>query len=193
MFSPDWVPFWTALAALAAAASAVVAARYTFLTASLVRLQMQPQVILYVTHDLERTTIFMLVVKNIGHGVARDVKFFPERPIPAHAFGIAEPDKREQKTMTDGPLVEGIPLLAPGESRLITWGQIGGLTKALGGKPLAVNFEYLDGDRKVTGNSLLEVRSYWATDASTRPVEAISRSLDKLAKSAANIESALRK
>lgn len=191
MLHQDWIPFWTAIAALAAAMSAIVAARYTFLTASLVRLQIQPHVILYVTHDAERRSIFMLVVKNIGNGMARNVMFYPERPIPAAAYGISELAERPGVTMTDGPLVEGIPLLAPGESRSITWGQFGGLTEALNGKSLKVDFKYFDGKQELIDSTVLEVRSYWATDASTRPIESMGRSLDKLATAAENIERTL--
>jgi hypothetical protein len=47
--------------------------------------------------------------------------------------------------MTEGPLIEGIPSLGPGDSRKIVWGQYYGLKKALGDEQLIVTCEYKHG------------------------------------------------
>ena len=54
MFSQEAIPFWTAVAAVAAAGSALVAAAYTYLTYRIVQIQGEPKVIVYVKHDPRR-------------------------------------------------------------------------------------------------------------------------------------------
>jgi len=76
--SQDWVPLWTALSANAAIVTALVTAAYTYFTLRLVRSQNEPKVIMYVKHYLNRPSILMIVVENIGRDIAHDVKFFPQ-------------------------------------------------------------------------------------------------------------------
>lgn len=54
------------------------------------------------------------------------------------AWGLTVKDSKDAETMTKGPLVDGIPGLAPGEKRRISWGQYGGLLKALGDEPVHI-------------------------------------------------------
>lgn len=53
------------------------------------RVNIDPHVIVYSKHDDERPSLFLLVVENIGKGVAYDVRFSLEAPIPQYAPGIA--------------------------------------------------------------------------------------------------------
>ena len=63
-------------------------------------------------------------------------------------------------------LVEGIPALGPGDTRKITWGQYGGLMKALGNGPIILTYEYKHGKRKISERTaVLECRSFTGTDA----------------------------
>jgi hypothetical protein len=90
-----------------------------------------PHVIILVEVD-ERTAIFYITVKNIGNGVAKDIKFEHSRPIPKKAFGfspIKEPTKEIFKE--DHPLFLGIKELGPGQIRKFTWGQYAGIKAAL--------------------------------------------------------------
>src|SRR5688572_8585655 len=177
MFSSEAIPFWTAVAAVAAAGSALAAALYTFLTFRLVQIQNQAKVVVFVRHDYERTTILMIRVENIGRDIARDIAFRPSRPIPENAFGIEPRPDQPVTPMTTGPLVEGIPSLGPGDFREITWGQLGGLSSALGKEPLVLDYTYRSGRARLRGSAVLEVRSYWGTDASEKPSVVASRAL----------------
>jgi hypothetical protein len=186
----DWV---VAYAAWAAAAAAIV---YTFLTVWLswetrqARLaQSVPNVVVRVVHDRDRETVLCIVIENIGHGVAFDVKFILSRDIPQIANGIAIADATESPKefvkMTKGPLISGIPLLCPGDRRVITWGQFGGLTSVLGGSPVEVVAKYMDRrgvlSRTLRSTSYLEVESFSWTDASATATTVVSRSLRKIA------------
>jgi hypothetical protein len=181
MFTLETIPFWTAIAAVAAGFSALMAAIYTSLTFRLVRLQGDPKVIVYVKHDLERTTILMIVIENIGRDIAYDVTFNSSKPIPSKAFGITIDDAHPAEIMRDGPLIDGIPVLGPGDSREITWGQLGGLTKALGDSPIVLDYTYRSGNRLIEGQSKLEVKSYIGTDASEKPSVIVAKSLKEIA------------
>lgn len=158
--------FWTGVAAIAASMSALFAAFYTWLTFRLVRSQSEPSVVVYVKHDESRTTILQIVVENIGRGLATDIRFTPSRAIPSRAWGLSVDNAKPSEPMTDGPLIEGIPALGPGDSRKITWGQYGGLMNALGNEPVILTYEYKDGRRKMPSRTaILECRSFTNTDA----------------------------
>jgi len=192
LLSADQVPFWTAVAALGASATALVTIVYTYFTARLVQSQAEPKVIVYVRHDVDRPSLLILVIENNGRDIARSVTFKPSRPIPAEAFGIAGPN-REAKTMTQGPLVVGIPSLGPGDSRVITWGQYGGLAAAIGPTPIELEYTYKHGRRTLSGSAALEVTSFANTDASARPAVASARALNEIATSVKQIASDIRR
>jgi hypothetical protein len=185
--------FWIALAAFGAAASAVIAAIYTAITYRLVRIQSEPKVIVYVRHDMERPSILMITIENIGRDIAHQVKFIPSRPVPARAFGLTSEKAKAASVMTAGPLIDGIPALGPGDRRDITWGQFGGLSKALGKEPIILEFSYSSGKRRTSGTAQLEVGSYAGTDASERPATIAARSLECIAQHMGSIVSLLAK
>src|SRR5262245_52919364 len=175
--------FWTALAGVAAALSALMAAIYTWLTFRLVRGQGEPKIVVYTHGDSDRQTVIMIRIANIGRDVASDIRFKTSRPVPSRAFGLSEQDAPEAKLMSDGPLIEGIAVLGPGDSRDITWGQMGGLMKAVGREPIDVTYRWRHGRRRLRGASRLEVDSFNTTDDSENPNTISARSREKIAKS----------
>lgn len=192
-FSQDWVPVWTALAATAAIVTALVTAAYTYFTLRLVRAQGEPKVIVYVKHDLNRPSILMIVIENIGRDIAHDVRFVPSRSIPVQAWGIEHPDAKVAATMTDGPLLSGIPALGPNDSRVITWGQYGGLSHAIGDEPIVVRYTYSHERRKFSGETRLEVKSYFGTDASEAPEIVVAKGIKEIQKSLQVISASAKK
>jgi len=191
IFTQETIPFWTAVAAVAAGGSAVMAALYTFLTFRLFRLQAEPKVIVYNKTDPDRQTIFMIIIENIGRDIAYNVRFKASKPIPSRAFGMSPDEAKPTKIMDRGPLIEGIPVLGPGDSREITWGQFGGLWKALKDTSINLEYTYWSGKRIIKGESKLEVRSYLNTNASEKPSSSIAKSLKEIATSSNRIESML--
>jgi hypothetical protein len=164
--SPNWATLWTALAAVAASVSAIFAAIYTRLTYRMVRATSTPNVVVYSHHDSSRSSIIDIVIANIGHAVATDIVFRTNRDIPYRAFGAGAADEGPSQRMTSGPLINGIPLLAPGEKRVLTWGQFGGLTKAIGDRYITVTAVYSHAGSSIESISRLEVESFDGTDAS---------------------------
>jgi hypothetical protein len=108
------------------------------------------------------------------------VSFTLSRPIPKTAFGITLEEAKVDEAMTDGPLISGIPALGPGDARTITWGQFGGLTKALGNRPIDVDIVYPMVDDGSRGKAKLK-SPHTGTDASQRPTVVISKSLKEIA------------
>ncbi len=185
----DNMELWTIIASLAALLSAAVAAIYTWLTFRLVRSQNEPNVVVYVKHDESRTTIIQIVIENIGRGIATDITFKSSRSIPAHAWGISIDQAKQAEIMTEGPLINGIPALGPGDSRKLSWGQYGGLMKALGNDPLLLTFQFKDGNRQMPSRSvILECASFAHTDAvdseTVRIIKELKRIADAMEKSA---------
>jgi hypothetical protein len=186
---------WTAAGALAALLSAAFAAGYTYLTYQLVRSQREPHVIVYVRHDESRPTMLQIVIANIGGGVASNLRFHLSRPVPHRAWGLDPENVSIASSMTDGPLIEGVRSLAPGDSRKIDWGQFWGLLKAIGDEAITVTCEYEDRRRKGYGETFpLEVRSFKTTNATgsdaqrvIAELEGIKRPLEQLSKDVAKM------
>jgi len=188
--NPSNQGLWTVLGALAAVGAAVVAAIYTWLTYRLVRGQSEPNVVLYVRHDETRPSILQIVVENIGHGLASDVRFAPSRPIPHRTFGLSAEtaEAPESSRMPYGPLAVGIPTLGPGDSRIIDWGQFGGLRTVLGDKPIDVIVRYRHGTKEMTPVvAHLEVASFEGTVAHTTQLGEAVTALEKIAAAAEKI------
>lgn len=51
------------------------------------RSQIDPHVIVDAESDRDRPSLIVLVIENIGRGVAHDVRFRLAQPMPANAFG----------------------------------------------------------------------------------------------------------
>ena len=175
----EWATFWAALAAVAAGLSALFTAIYTGLTFRLVQKQSEPHVIVYAHHDESRPTILEIVIKNIGNGLAKDLVFQLSRTVP-RAFGVTVAEAKPASEITAGPLTDGIPLLAPGEKRVITWGQFGGLSKALGNDYITVTCNYFHDMRRMQSASRLEVGSFDATSANESEPARVIKQLKRI-------------
>jgi hypothetical protein len=188
LFSEPAIPFWTAVAALAAAATASVTAIYTYLTLKLLRAQDEPKVIIYVRQDPDSPFFLQLVIENIGRGIAFDVKFKTSHQLPKFASGLNINTTQNFDAMLDGPIIDGIPSFEPGGIRVILWGQYGGLTKALGGIPVSVEISYRHGRRLMRGVGVLEVGSFVTSSANERPIKKIANNLEQINKNIIKIE-----
>ena len=187
---PEDVAFWLSIAAT------LIAAFAAFVGYAVYREQADPEVIVYAESDPQRQTMINLVVENIGKSPARNVSFKPSVDLPAKPWGVSVDAAGEPETMTKGPLVRGIPFLPPGGKRIVTWGQYGGLRKALGDRAISVTVEYwgrhfgVPWPRRLKTSCLLEVFSFEANDASDRNfpkqiadnIKGVGKTLDKIAR-----------
>ena len=90
--------------------------------------------------------------------------------------------------MNDGPLINGIPALGPGEERKIDWGQYGGLIKNLGINPVIVKCIFKKNGKKMPPvECKLDVKSFEGTVAATVPIAKISRDIEKIQKAFHNL------
>lgn len=150
----------------------VIALTSTVINYLVLRLQHDPEVVVYAVPDPQRPTIINLIIENTGKGVAHDVQFECPRDIPYRAFGFENAPVPE--SMKDGPLVNGIPSFGPGERRIITWGQYGGLKAGLGDEVLDIAAVYFSTPplrvkkQKHRMTSRVDIRSFEGTDASDR-------------------------
>jgi hypothetical protein len=145
---------------------AILTGIYVRLTHQLLRAQTDPYVVVYARHDESRPTIIQLVIENIGHGVAENVRFETSGPIPHHAWGIESSNTPRPETMTTGPLISGIVALGPGDTRKLAWGQYGGLHDALGENVIIVTAKFSHRGREMPPvQNRLEVKSFFGTDA----------------------------
>lgn len=183
-----WVP------AIATVVLAVLTFIYVRLTKGILENQSNPCIIVSVIHDDERPTILQLVIKNVGTGLAQDITFDLSRPIPARAWGIAEKDAKTVDPMTNGPLIEGMPALGPGEQRRIDWGQYGGLTKNLDKEPVIVKCKFKkNGKDMPLTECKLDVKSFEGTVAVQRPSAKVAKELEKIYEDLHNLATGLYK
>jgi hypothetical protein len=148
---------------------ALITVSATIINYMFFRSQIDPEVIVYVTTDEKRPSIILLIIENIGKGLAKDVKFAFSTRIPQKAFGFEEAPIPQ--TMNHGPLITGIPALGPRSKRVITWGQYGGLLKGMGEKTIDVTINYKsDGlfrtwSRTYSRICPIDIKSFEGTDA----------------------------
>lgn len=167
-----------------------VLARYTRMLAIEAKkareLQTSPNVIVTAVHDESRPTIIMLVVQNIGKGMALDVSFMSSVPLQK-AYGISEETKRKPQPIDRGPLVTGIPALGPGESRKMDWGQPGGLLKLVGSEAVTIECKYTSQEgHNYSGMFKVDIESFMMTNANEsmplRTVKALENIADNTKK-----------
>ncbi|MCY3767322.1 MAG: hypothetical protein OXH06_18040 [Gemmatimonadetes bacterium] len=150
------------------------------------RSQTQPKIIVYTHADDERDGLFMIRIQNIGKDVAEDITFETEKPIP-RAMGINIKQAKDPEPIDDGPLIYGIPNLAPGEHRDITWGQYGGLTIATNGEPIKIKYRYHWGCEPLSGENVLEVGSYVGSLINNQQLKAVVKSLRNIEKESKSV------
>jgi hypothetical protein len=163
----DWVVmggFWVSIF------MAIVAIASVLITYIVHRASSAPNVIVYADDDKGRPTMIVLVVENIGNGPAKNVRFSPTQELPKKAWGFDNAPMPQK--MSEGPIISGIPYLAPKARRVINWGQYGGLNKWFQGSTIDINvsFERCDPfpllNNRITNVSTLDVASFAGTDAS---------------------------
>lgn len=174
----DWSSWVTAIATLTLAGLTFV---YVVLTRRISDHQSDPCVIVSVVHDEDRSSILQLVVKNVGTGVAYDIRFNFSRPLPLNAWGVSLDGAEGSETMTSGPLIDGIPALGPGETRKTDWGQYGGLMKALAEGPIIAICSFRKANKTMPPTrNILEVASFIGTVAAETPVARIAHTLERM-------------
>ena len=148
-----------------------IAALSALIAFAVYRSSTDPEVIVYADLDKKRPSIVNLVIKNIGNAPAKNIEFSSDRPLPKKAYSIAIPDVIPEQ-MNDGPLIIGVPYLAPKQELVLTWGQYGGLKKFIGNRPIAVTSKFersqkLFFQRKnLISTSLLDIECFAQTDNS---------------------------
>lgn len=184
----NWISVFIALIATASAA----------ITYAVYRSSTDPEVIVYVDTDKKRPSLIILIIENIGKGPAENISFETSRDLPEKAFTIEEPQSMP-KTMMSGPIVDGIPFLAPSQKIIISWGQYGGLKKYIGGKNIIVKAKYRRANsmtwfNRSSSSSQLFVEAFHGTDISDSNWDKkISETLIKTNEQLQNIDKAIKK
>lgn len=182
------------MTAIATFVLAILTFVYVNLTKKILDSQSDPCVVLTVIHDEERPTILQLVARNVGSGLAHDIKFEFSIPLPSRAFGLTENNSKNSKLMEDGPLIYGIPALGPGECRKIDWGQYGGLKAAIGDKPIIATCKFKKNRKAMQSMQCpLDIESFSGTVAVESATAKSAKELEKIAKQIQQISSCLNK
>lgn len=173
---------------------AIITVTATLINYLFFRSQIDPDVLVYVSPDERRPSLIILIIENIGRGLAKEINFNLSRPIPKKAYGIGD-DAKVPENMDYGPLINGIPALGPGSKRIITWGQYGGLKKGIGDDVVEITATYKSdaplGMFKRCHKSVcpVDIKSFAGTDVSDKnwdkktadQLEKIAKTLDQAA------------
>ena len=150
---------------------ALIASTSALVTYIVYRSSTDPLVIVYASPDLTRPSLIWLTIKNIGKGAAYDIRFQTNRPLPSEAFSIPVPENMPEK-MIKGPIINGIPFLAPDQQISFAWGQYGGLYKFIGDTAITVdcNFHRVGNahifNKKLKSISKLDIKSFERSESS---------------------------
>ena len=162
---------WTTVGAFwATVLIALIAVVATAINYTILRTQLDPHVIIHAIADERRPSIINLIIENVGNRIAKDITFTADAPVPERAYGFA--DAPIPQPMSRGPLITGIKALAPGDRRVITWGQYHGLMKGLRNGQIMLNVRYRSDrmlfwqDQWHENECPIDMRSFEATDAS---------------------------
>lgn len=126
-----------------------------------------PDIIVYLDQDEHARTILNLVIKNIGKSPAKDVSFTTDKIIPQNAF-----NGQKCEDMYKGPLITGIPFLAPGTSRVLMYGGFSGLKDYFNDEKIKVEIFFFKANsksffsRKIKNVTYLDVYSFAGVSAS---------------------------
>ena len=118
---------------------AIVAIAATLISYSVYAGNTSPDVIVHLEQDPDSKSILNLVIENIGKGSAKHIVFTPESPLPQSAFGIENAPMPKQ--MDHGPIITGIPYMAPNSKRVMMLGQYAGLKNWLNENSIVINIK----------------------------------------------------
>lgn len=183
--SPQATSWATILLSAVLAFYTFVLAKHTkqlFLEARKTRIQsIAPYVIITAIHDEERPSVIMLVIKNIGNGLALDISF-SFSTFPQKSWGISD-ENIDIKPFDRGPLKTGIPALGPGEVRKIDWGQCAGIEKTIGDASIKVDITFFDKTGKQHKLvSKIDIASFFGTTAHDPTSIKAAKALESIAK-----------
>ena len=117
-----------------------------------------PDVIVYLEQDKDARSILNLVIKNIGKSAAKDITFKSSRPLPQHAFS-----GEKSQEMHEGPLISGIPFLAPGASRTLMLGNYAGLKEWIEDYKVQIDIEFYKANARKFRSKIIRNVSYLET------------------------------
>lgn len=96
--------------------------------------------------------------------------------------------------MNDGPLINGIPALGPGESRKIDWGQFGGLKASIGDSKITATCRFKKNGKEMPPIICpLDVESFSGTVAAESPSSKTAKELEKISKTVQHLASRFNK
>jgi hypothetical protein len=117
---------------------------YVYLTHALLSSQTVPCVVVYVKR---RGMLAYLTIENIGKGLARDIGFLSSEQLMFVPARLACTTAAQLEEMKQGPLIQGIPALAPGQKRMMLWGPLHVLNAWLGNRTITVTCTFSENGR----------------------------------------------
>lgn len=159
---------WVSIVSTAATLLMVIAtwkmAKVTQLT---LEEQNKPYVIVYVQMNKNFPVAFDIVIENIGSSPAYDVKFVCSDNLYKNACGMDKATSEPSKFYC-GALINGIQYLPPRGKRIYFWGQFGGISESLHGKPVQIITTFMNSTKvkQYSTDNILDMKDFEGVDAS---------------------------
>jgi len=171
---PDYPAIISALATVVLAVLTII---YVALTSKLVRAQSEGCVVVYPMLLPGQYRELAIVIENVGHGLARNIKF----SLPQHLSGL--PTSTAGPFLT-GPLVDGLPALGPGERRLYYWGTLSDLLEKHAGDKINITVKHDGfndvGLESISNDCVLSVDSFRKSVSLPDPLTRIANALERI-------------
>lgn len=191
-----WIIVFSGVVAISTIAYTIITVLLWKEQVRLRRAQTDPCVVIYPRHHKTEGTVLELVVENIGLGVAYNVEFDGCDQLPSRAFGVTQDNCAEFQPFTEGPFVSGIPALAPRDTRVVIWGQWGGISKHVDSKGVVVTARFSsspNGKPLLTTQNPIEIESFYGLSVGKNPEKSIADSMERMQKDLAGIASEFKK
>lgn len=143
--------------------------------------QQDAEIIVYIAPSQVNYQCIDLVVENIGNGLARNVSFTTDKPIPKSAFGFEQGGGNDITMFDDGVFINGIAYFFPKEQRRFLWGQYHALNEALEDGKLNITVQYSSKRfgglcmKKHTTTSLLDIATFRYVSASNKSIALLKK------------------
>lgn len=96
--------------------------KYVRLTHGIMRSQTDPCIIAYVRREEIQSERLVIVIENVGRGLARDVRLERSAGTDETTWNNFLTEEYEKTALSDTAVGLGIPALAPGDGREVPWG-----------------------------------------------------------------------
>ncbi|MDF2366312.1 hypothetical protein [Sneathiella sp.] len=175
---------WSAVATAGATIGlAILTFLYVRLTGRVLSSQTDPYITITVASAPHGPYLLQLLIQNAGRGLARDIRFEIYWHESVEKSEITDASAKFMENLKEGPIRDGIPALASGETRRVNLNIFPEVKRALDGRKITAICRFRSNQRDMPAvESVLEVDSFAHTSVADSPLLKVANELEKIGK-----------